>query len=49
MMPKNAIGCLAGGRLGYVLFYNLDYYSTHVLDLFKIWQGGMSFPSKTGI
>jgi phosphatidylglycerol:prolipoprotein diacylglycerol transferase len=38
-----AIGCLAGGRLGYVLFYNLDYYSTHVLDLFKIWQGGMSF------
>ena len=32
-----------GGRLGYVIFYNLDYYSNNFLDIFKIWQGGMSF------
>ena len=37
------IGIIAGGRLGYVLFYNAGYFLTHPLDIFKIWQGGMSF------
>ncbi len=37
------IGLIIGGRLGYVLFYNLDYYINNFLDVFKIWQGGMSF------
>ncbi|MBD1137845.1 prolipoprotein diacylglyceryl transferase [Pelagibacterales bacterium SAG-MED43] len=37
------IGLILGGRLGYVLFYNLDYYLNNFLDIFKIWQGGMSF------
>ena len=37
------IGLILGGRLGYVLFYNLDYYLNNVFDIFKIWQGGMSF------
>ena len=37
------IGLILGGRLGYVLFYNLDYYLNNFLDVFKIWQGGMSF------
>ena len=37
------IGLILGGRLGYVLFYNLDYYLDNVFDIFKIWQGGMSF------
>ncbi len=32
-----------GGRLGYVIFYNYDYYSKNLLDILKIWQGGMSF------
>ena len=36
-------GIIIGGRLGYVLFYNLDYYFKNPLDVFKIWQGGMSF------
>lgn len=36
-------GVILGGRLGYVLFYNLDYYLGHPMDAFKIWQGGMSF------
>lgn len=36
-------GILLGGRLGYVLFYNLPFYLDHPLDIFKIWQGGMAF------
>ena len=37
------IGIILGGRLGYVFFYNLEYYSQNLLEIFKIWQGGMSF------
>ena len=37
------IGLILGGRLGYVLFYNLDYYLNNILDVLKIWHGGMSF------
>ena len=36
-------GIIIGGRLGYVLFYNLDYYFENPMDIFKVWQGGMSF------
>ena len=38
-----AVGVIAGGRLGYVLFYNLLYYLDHPLDIFALWDGGMSF------
>jgi len=37
------IGIVLGGRLGYVFFYNLEYYSQNLIEIFKIWQGGMSF------
>ncbi|USI74082.1 prolipoprotein diacylglyceryl transferase [Sphingomonas morindae] len=37
------LGILLGGRLGYVLFYRPDYYVQHPLDIFKLWEGGMSF------
>ena len=37
------IGIILGGRIGYILFYNLEYYSNNLLDIFKIWEGGMSF------
>jgi phosphatidylglycerol:prolipoprotein diacylglycerol transferase len=37
------IGIIIGGRLGYVIFYNFDYYLTNIFDIFKVWQGGMSF------
>ena len=37
------IGIIFGGRLGYVIFYNFEYYSQNFLEIFKIWQGGMSF------
>ena len=36
-------GIILGGRLGYVLFYNLDYYLDNPIDILKIWEGGMSF------
>ena len=37
------LGIIVGGRLGYVLIYNFEYYSNNLIDIFKIWQGGMSF------
>ena len=37
------IGIILGGRIGYIVFYNFSYYSDNFLDIFKIWQGGMSF------
>tara|TARA_B100000073_G_C23697247_1_gene558847 strand:- start:249 stop:1031 length:783 start_codon:yes stop_codon:yes gene_type:complete len=37
------IGIIVGGRLGYVFFYNFNYYYNNIFDIFKIWEGGMSF------
>ena len=37
------MGVVIGGRLGYCLFYKPGYYATHPLEIFAIWQGGMSF------
>jgi phosphatidylglycerol:prolipoprotein diacylglycerol transferase len=37
------ISIILGGRLGYIIFYNFSYYLNNPLDIFKIWQGGMSF------
>ena len=37
------IGIIIGGRLGYVIFYDAEYYINNFFDIFKIWQGGMSF------
>jgi len=37
------IGIILGGRLGYIFIYNLSFYINNPLDIFKIWQGGMSF------
>ena len=37
------IGIIIGGRLGYIVFYNFDYYINNKLDIFKVWEGGMSF------
>ncbi len=38
-----AAGIIGGGRIGYVLFYNLPFYLAHPLDALTVWQGGMSF------
>ena len=37
------LGIILGGRLGYVIFYNLEYYIQNSFEIFKLWQGGMSF------
>jgi phosphatidylglycerol:prolipoprotein diacylglycerol transferase len=38
-----ALGVILGGRIGYMLFYNLPHYANHPLDALKVWEGGMSF------
>ena len=38
-----AIGIILGGRLGYIIFYNLSYYIANPLKVFAVWEGGMSF------
>ncbi len=37
------IAIILGGRLGYVLLYNFSFYLKNPIDIFKIWEGGMSF------
>ncbi len=37
------IGIILGGRLGYIIFYNLEYYLNNLFEIFTIWEGGMSF------
>lgn len=38
-----ALGVVLGGRVGYVLFYNLGSYLSQPLEIFAVWRGGMSF------
>lgn len=38
-----AVGVVLGGRIGYILFYDLARYLENPLDIFAVWQGGMSF------
>ncbi len=37
------ISVIVGGRIGYILFYNIHYYISNPFDILKIWEGGMSF------
>ena len=37
------ISIIIGGRIGYVIFYNLAYYISNPFDIIKVWEGGMSF------
>ena len=37
------IGLILGGRFGYIIFYNFKYYLKNPVEIFYIWQGGMSF------
>lgn len=51
LQPKHAealvtwlvLGIILGGRLGFVLFYQPGYYLTHLAEIPRVWQGGMSF------
>lgn len=38
-----AVGVVAGGRIGYILFYDFQRYLADPLGIFAVWQGGMSF------
>jgi phosphatidylglycerol---prolipoprotein diacylglyceryl transferase len=37
------LGIILGGRIGYVLFYNLSHFVGHPMEIFELWNGGMSF------
>jgi phosphatidylglycerol:prolipoprotein diacylglycerol transferase len=37
------LGIILGGRIGYVLFYNPDYFAEHPVEALQLWKGGMSF------
>lgn len=43
IMFYGILGVVLGGRLGYVLFYKLSYYLANPIEIFYVWQGGMSF------
>ena len=43
MISYIIISIILGGRFGYIIFYNFDYYFNNPIDIFKIWEGGMSF------
>lgn len=38
-----ALGVILGGRIGYVLFYNLDYFLANPSKIIAVWEGGMAF------
>ena len=37
------LGIILGGRLGFVLFYQPEYYLSNPWEILQVWQGGMSF------
>jgi phosphatidylglycerol:prolipoprotein diacylglycerol transferase len=37
------LGIILGGRTGYVLFYNFDFFIAHPIEIVQVWKGGMSF------
>ena len=43
LVTYGALGVILGGRIGYILFYNISEFLSDPLILIKIWQGGMSF------
>lgn len=43
LLSYAALGVILGGRLGYVLVYNLPYYLAHPMEIIAVWKGGMSF------
>ena len=42
-LTYSILGVILGGRLGYVLFYNLPYFLENPIDIIAVWKGGMSF------
>ena len=42
-LPYAILGIILGGRIGYIFFYDLAFYIKNPIEIFYIWQGGMSF------
>ena len=42
-IPYLIIGIILGGRVGYILIYNFEYYTKNLHEIFYVWKGGMSF------
>ena len=36
-------GVVLGGRMGYIIFYQFDYYLANPLAMLRVWEGGMAF------
>ena len=43
LLSWSVVGVILGGRLGYVLFYEPQYFLAHPLSVFAVWEGGMAF------
>lgn len=43
LIVAGAFGVILGGRLGYIILYKFSYYLQHPIEIFYVWQGGMSF------
>lgn len=43
LLLYGVLGVVAGGRIGYILFYGLGDIAQDPLRIFRIWEGGMSF------
>ncbi len=43
LMIYGMLGVILGGRLGYIVFYQLDYFINNPIDILAVWKGGMSF------
>ena len=43
LMIYGMLGVIFGGRVGYIIFYQLDYFFNNPSDIFAVWKGGMSF------
>ena len=43
LITNGMLGVILGGRIGYILFYDLDAYIAEPLRMLKLWEGGMSF------
>ena len=37
------LSIIIGGRIGYIVFYNFNFYISNPVEIFKVWEGGMSF------
>ena len=42
-LPFAIVGIIIGGRIGYVLFYDFQFYLANPIEIFYVWRGGMSF------